>query len=96
MPRGRLAYEPSYRVVACPLSGMCTSTRARNSSGSSVSVPAVSVPAVGPVRHGLRGSVVGQALQRDGIPGAVACEPHRERAIVLGDPKGSSQTAVCT
>ena len=41
MPRGRLAYQPSYRVVTCPLSGIWTSTRARNSSGSTVSVPAV-------------------------------------------------------
>jgi len=38
---GRLAYQPWYRVVTWPLSGMCTSTRARNSSGSTVSVPAV-------------------------------------------------------
>ncbi len=41
MPRGRLAYQPYYLVVTWPLSGMCTSTRARNSSGSTVSVPAV-------------------------------------------------------
>jgi len=37
----RLAYQWSYRVVTCSLSGMWTSTRARNSSGSTVSVPAV-------------------------------------------------------
>ena len=41
IPRGRFAYQPSYRVVTWPLSGMCTRTRARNSSGSTVSVPAV-------------------------------------------------------
>jgi hypothetical protein len=41
MPRGRLADQPSYRVVTCPLSGLWTSTRARHSSGSTVSVPAV-------------------------------------------------------
>ena len=41
IPRGRLAYQPSYRVVTCPLSGRCTNTRARNTSGSTVSVPAV-------------------------------------------------------
>ncbi len=38
---GRLAHQPSYRVVTWPLSGIWTSTRARNSSGSAVSVPAV-------------------------------------------------------
>ena len=32
---------PQYPVVTWPLSGMCTSTRARNSNGSTVSVPAV-------------------------------------------------------
>ena len=41
IPRGRLASHPSDRVVTCPLSGMWVSTRARNSSGSTVSVPAV-------------------------------------------------------
>ena len=41
MPRGRLAYQPEYRVVTCPWSGIWTNTRARNSSGSAVSVPAV-------------------------------------------------------
>ena len=41
MPRGRLPSQPSYRVVTWPVSGMCTSTRARNASGSTVSVPAV-------------------------------------------------------
>ncbi len=41
---------------------------------------------VRPVRHRLGGAVVGQPLQRDGIPGAVAREAGRERAIVLGDP----------
>jgi len=41
IPRGRLAYQPSYRVVTWPLSGIGMSTRARNSSGSTVSVPAV-------------------------------------------------------
>jgi hypothetical protein len=41
IPRGRLAYHPYYRVVTCPLRGMWVSTRARNSSGSVVSVPAV-------------------------------------------------------
>ncbi len=55
-----------------------------------------SVGLVGAIRHRLRGPVVRQPLQRDGIPGAVAREARRERAIVLGDPKGSSQTAVCT
>ncbi len=62
---------------------MCRSTRARNSSGSTVSVPAV-----GPVRRGLGGAVVGQPLQRDGMPGAVAREAGGERAIVHGDPHG--------
>ena len=55
----------------------------RNSSGSTVSVPAV-----GPVRHGLRGAVVGEPIQRHGIPRAVPGEPRRERAIVLGHPDG--------
>ena len=41
---------------------------------------------VRPVRHRLGGAVVGQALQRHGIPRAVPSEPRRERAIVLGDP----------
>ena len=41
IPRGRLAYQPWYRVLTWPLSGMCTKTRARNSSGSTVSMPAV-------------------------------------------------------
>jgi hypothetical protein len=41
---------------------------------------------VGPVRHRLRGSVVRQALQHDGIPGAVAREAGGERAIVHGEP----------
>ena len=40
-PRGRLADQPSYRVVTWPGSGMCPSTRARNSSGAAVSVPDV-------------------------------------------------------
>lgn len=39
--RGRFSYQPLYRVVTCPFSGMCTSTRARNSRGAAVSVPAV-------------------------------------------------------
>ncbi len=43
---------------------------------------------VGPIRHGLRGSVGGAPLERDGIPGAVAREVRRERALVLGDPDG--------
>jgi hypothetical protein len=78
-PRGRLAYQPSYRVVTWPLSGMCTSTRARNSSES-----AVSVSAVGP--SDLSDRYV--TALRDGIPRAVPGEPRRERAIVLGDPHG--------
>ncbi len=42
---------------------------------------------VGPVR---------QPFQRDGIPRTVPREARRERAIVLGHPKGPSHTAVCT
>jgi hypothetical protein len=38
---GRLAYQPAYRLVTWPWSGRCISTRAGNSSGSAVSVPAV-------------------------------------------------------
>jgi hypothetical protein len=41
---------------------------------------------VRPVRHRLVGAVVGQPLQRDGIPGAGAREAGGERAIVHGDP----------
>jgi hypothetical protein len=36
----------------------------------------------------LGGAVVGEPLQCDGIPGAVAREAGGERAIVLGDPNG--------
>ena len=41
---------------------------------------------VGAIRHRLRGPVIRQPLQRDGMPRAVPGEPGRERAIVLGDP----------
>jgi hypothetical protein len=41
IPRGRLPYQRSNRVATCRLSGRCTRTRARNSSGSTVSGPAV-------------------------------------------------------
>jgi hypothetical protein len=41
LPRGRLADQPSYRVVTWPWSGMCPGTWARNSSGVAVSVPDV-------------------------------------------------------
>ena len=44
---------------------------------------------VGAIRHGLRASVVGQPLQRDGIPRAVAREPGGERAIVFRYPDGA-------
>ena len=41
IPRGRLAYQPSYRVVPRPVSGIRTTARAGNASGFTVSVPAV-------------------------------------------------------
>ncbi len=51
---------------------------------------------VGAIRHRLRGPVVRQPLQRDGIPCAVPGEASGERAIVLRHPKGPTQTAVWT
>ena len=71
-------------IVTCPLSGMWTGTRARNSSGSTVSVPAVGL--VGAVGHGLGGPVIREPLQGEGIPRAIAREPDREGSIVLGNP----------
>jgi len=67
---------------------MCTSTRARNSKGS-----AVSVPDVGPSDWSERYvtafvvRVVRESLQGNGIPGTIARERGREGTIVLGDPK---------
>ena len=43
---------------------------------------------VGPIGHRLRGAVVRQALQRDGIPRAVLGEASGKRAIVLRHPDG--------
>ncbi len=51
---------------------------------------------VRPVPHRPRAAVVGEPFQRDRIAGAVPGESGGEGTIVLRDPKGSSQTAVCT
>ena len=75
-------------VVTWPLSGMCTSTRARNASGSTVSLPAVGASDVSDLRHRLGGSVVGQPLQRDGIPRTIPGEPSGKRPVLLGHPDG--------
>jgi hypothetical protein len=48
------------------------------------------------IGHGLGGAVVGQPLERDRIAGAVPGESGSEGTIVFRDPKGSSQTAVCS
>ena len=48
---------------------------------------------VRPVRHRLGGSVVGEPLQRDGIPRAVARQARLERAIVVWDPFGRTGCA---
>ena len=44
---------------------------------------------VGAVGHRLRGPVICQPLQGDGIPRTGPCEPGGERAIVLGNPQPS-------
>ena len=38
IPRGQLAYQPSYRVVTCPWFSRWTSTRARNCGESTVAI----------------------------------------------------------
>jgi len=66
---------------------MWTSTRAKNSSGSTFARRRA-VGLVRPIGHDLGGPVVREPLQRDGIPRAVARESGRERAVVLRDPDG--------
>ena len=92
MPRGRLAYQPEYRVVTCPLSGKWTSTRARNSSGSTVSVPAVGpadlsdryVTAFAPRSYVSRSSATGFRAQ------------YRASRVANARSSSGTQTAPCT
>ena len=52
---------------------------------------------VGAIRHRLRGPVVRQALQCDGIPRAVPREPGGQGPTILGDPhrRMHSETPEC-
>ena len=89
MARGRLAFQPEYRVATLPVSGMCTSTRDEAASGSTVSVPAVGPSDVS--ERYVAAFAVRSSLSRSSATGygrsTAAREARRERAIVLGDPR---------
>ena len=66
---------------------MWVTRRARNSTGSTVAVPAAGpIGLVGTVGHLLRRGIVAHPLQRNRISGAIAGQAQSEGAIVFGHP----------
>ena len=89
---GTVAYQPEYRVVTWPVSGMWTSTRARNTRG-----PTVAVPAVGPSDVSERYVTAFTVRSSVSYSSAIGCRaPYRASRVATARSSAGIQRAVCT